>query len=81
MKIEHMIGKTILGIARVHDFRLKGWRVYWEPADGDRPTPKVAEDYSLKKILHDHPELKGARVCRAEEYFGIIILRVKEKRK
>ena len=79
MKIEQMIGKTILGISRITSFRLKGWRVYWELANGGISGPMVAEDYSLKKIIHDHPELKGARVCLAEDYYGIIILRVKEK--
>lgn len=77
MKNEDMVGKTLLGISRVESFRLKGWRVYLEPSVEHPAGRKVAEEYDLKRIIKDHPELRRARVSSAEDYYGITILRMK----
>ena len=79
MKIEDMVKKTILQIAATDSMRLKGWRIYTEPSEDHPYGKKIAEDYDLKRIAHDHPELRRARIYSAEDYYGIIILRIRRK--
>lgn len=70
-------GKTLMYAARELGFCAKGYRVYILQGDDDRTGRRVAEDYELGRILTAHTELKHCRVISYEEYYGIVIFRVR----
>ena len=47
--------------------------------EGDELGDPVAEDYSLRKILRDHPELRTARVVSHNDFFGESVFRVRKE--
>ncbi len=74
----NLIGYTLGYAARSYGFRAKGYRVYMLRDEGDSQGAKIAEDYELGRILRLHPELRRCRVASMEDYFGMLIFRVKE---
>ena len=71
------IGKTLGYLARSSGFRAKGYRVYLSAGNDDDIGVLAAEDYELKRILRQHPELRHCRVYEAEDYYGTVIYRVR----
>lgn len=74
----NLIGYTLGHAARTCGFRAKGYRVYMLREEGDSTGVKLAEDYELGRILRLHPELRRCRVASLEDYFGMLIFRVRE---
>lgn len=78
MEKDKLIGKTLGYAARKMGFWAKTYRVYRLRDESDRDGVRIAEDYELKRILFEHPELRRYRIASYEEYYEIRILRVRE---
>ena len=78
MEKDKLIGKTLGYAARKMGFWAKCYRVYRLRDESDRDGVRIAEDYELKRILFEHPELRRCRIASYEEYYDIRILRVRE---
>lgn len=80
MKIEEMQGKTLGYISRRHSFHIKGWRIFSLRDKHDTTGTQIATEFDLKRVLRERPALKRAKVISAEDYYGVILLRVREGR-
>ena len=81
MRLKHLTGRTLQYAASVAPFHRQTYRIFILPYlphtnDCTEPGRQVAQDYSLPHILWEHPELAGAHIYRAEDYYGQIIFRV-----
>lgn len=78
MEKDKLIGKTLGYVARKMGFWAKTYRVYRLRDESDRDGVRIAEDYELKQILFENPELRLYRIASYEEYYEIRILRIRE---
>ena len=79
LKLTWMQGKTLGYVAGYFGFRAKGWRVYTLADENDDTGTRASEDYDLRRMLRDRPELKECRVAAAEDYYGMLLLRVRRE--
>lgn len=71
------LGKT-LGYAARLGLWAKRYRVYVLRDGDDRDGAQAAEDSDLRRILRQLPELRRARIAACEDYYGMLIFRVRD---
>ncbi len=79
MDDSRIVGKTLMHAARLLGFWRGGYRVVLLGSADDAVGRRVAEDFELGRILRQQPALKRCRVVSAEVYYGLRVLRVRER--
>lgn len=78
MKLSEYIGTPLRGLAKVTGYYDKGYVVFLLRDSQDNTGRRIRKDFSIRLVLHHHPELAECEVVYAENYYGELILRVKE---
>lgn len=78
--MKRMTGYSLGYAARSCGLRQKGYRIYLLQGEDDQTGVLIADGYDLKSILRLKPELRRCRIELEEDYYGIVILRVREAR-
>lgn len=74
------VGKTMQEVLDDgNDLFGNGVAVYALQTEDDTTGVIQSEDFSLRRILNDHPDLRTARVASHNDYFGESVFRVKKE--
>lgn len=77
MFLEQYIGKQLQDIARdVTCGAMKGICVFVLANENDTTGKRVAEEFDLRWILKDHPELRTRTVKLVNDFYGEYVFRV-----
>lgn len=82
MKTDRFVGHTMEEMVEIHNCNsFEGFTVFRLQSDDDTIGTRIADDYTIRSLLQRVPSLKRCYIWQAEDYYGTIILRVRNKPK
>lgn len=79
MNESRFIGKTLRELVTASGPNHKGYAVFVLQDDRDDTGQRAGNSYTIRNLLHLHPELADHTVKIAHDYYGETILRVRKE--